>query len=268
MKDTATSLPSTEYLRIFWMLLRRDLKVLKKRIGSMLIDGTILVITLVVIFGSLFPLLGMSQSLIAPIYLGNVVAFTLFFGYSYGLKIVFDLHYNRFIDYQLTLPLPKRWLFAKIISYFIIEALLTTIPLMTLGIMLLGKKFTLVLPNWPLFALMYFSMLLFFSSFFVAISFWYNFFWFMENLWPRRLTLLFFLSTIFTPWHSIYHFSPTTAWVTLLNPLSYITEGLRATLLGSDLYLRPSICFPAIALFIVFNIWVLNLGIKKRLDPV
>ena len=114
----------TNNIAIFLALLTRDLKVLKRRLNSLIIDGLILVSVTVLIFGYLLPLLGMPTTLIAPIFLGNSLSFFLAsLGYNFATRMVYDLKFDRFIDYFLTLPLPKKWLFAYFITSFIIELL-------------------------------------------------------------------------------------------------------------------------------------------------
>src|SRR6266404_1128407 len=126
----------------FRALLARDMKVLKHRLRSLIVDGLTLMFVTVLVFGYLLPLLGMSTQLIAPIFLGNSLSFFLAsLGYNFATRMTYDLKFNRFIDYFLTLPLPKRWLFTYFITSFIIEASIVTLPLITFGIILLGNNF-------------------------------------------------------------------------------------------------------------------------------
>ncbi len=263
-----TGNPFNTNLRIFLALLHRDLLVLKQKWRGMIIDSVVPLVAQVILFGKLFPLLGMPASFIAPLYLGSITGFSFFFGFSLGLRIVFDIQYTRFIDYHMSLPLPKRWLFAQYVTYFMIETAAVTLPLILLGIILLGKSFTIVVTSWPLFFVSYILMLLFFGTFFLALSFHYDFDWFRENLWPRRLTPLFTLSANFFVWKSIYAFSPWISYLFLLNPVTYLAEGLRATLIGGDAFISPSICIPMTCIFITLAVLLLCVGIHKRLDPV
>ena len=116
-------------ISIFFALITRDIKVLRLRLKDLIIDGLILVCVTVLIFGYLLPLLGMPTSLIAPVFLGNSLCFFLAsLGYNFAMRMVYDLKFNRFIDYFLTLPLPKRWLFSYFVASFIIETSIVTWP--------------------------------------------------------------------------------------------------------------------------------------------
>jgi len=158
----------SDNITIFLSLLVRDMKVLKKRIHNVVIDGFILVAITVLVFGSLLPLLGMPTILIAPAFLGNSLSFFLAsLGYNYALRMAYDLKFDRFIDYFLILPLPKRWLFAYYLTSFMIEALIVSLPLVTLGIIVLGNNFGPIHGN----------LLLFYSCISALCFFGHSFFW-------------------------------------------------------------------------------------------
>jgi hypothetical protein len=257
-----------QHLRIFFALLHRDLKMFKQTFRSRFIDSICVLIVEVLLFSNLLPYFGMPREFIAPLYLGAVVGFMFFLGFSQASLLVFDQQYDHFIDYHLTLPLPKRWLFAKYISFFMLESLTITLPLISLGIILLGTNFPMTNPNVWLFGFMYILMILFFTVFFTGTSFYYDADFFHDHIWPRRLSPLFNLSATFFTWKGIYLISPVIAYVLLANPITYLAEGLRATLLNQDDYLSIYLCFGVIAACMPPLFFLLAHGIKKRLDPV
>lgn len=258
----------TTHLRIFCALLHRDFKMFRQTFRRAFIDSLAILFVQLILFGGLLPHFGMPRSFIAPLYLGNVVGFMFHFGYSQAFLLIADLQYSRFIDYHLTLPLPKRWLFAKYITYFMIEAFVVTIPLVSLGIILLGEKFTTTNPSWGLFALMYFCMVFFFTTLFTWIGFHYDYAFFNEHIWPRRLSPLFNFCTVFFTWKSVYALSPAIAYLFLANPVTYVSEGLRAALLDQVHYLPFNLCLCVAFASIIIFIFLLSRAIKKRLDPV
>jgi ABC-2 type transport system permease protein len=259
----------TNNIAIFLALLTRDLKVLKRRLNNLIIDGLILVSVTVLIFGYLLPLLGMPTTLIAPIFLGNSLSFFLAsLGYNFATRMVYDLKFDRFIDYFLTLPLPKRWLFAYFITSFIIESSIVTLPLVTLGIVLLGKNFGPINGNFITFLAVYFLVLLFWALFFLGSSFTCSYQWFKSNMWARRIMPLFVLSSAFFTFKTITTFMPTMSTIMLCNPLTYVVEGLRAALLGGSDYLPLPTCLVGIFIAIILMSLRLHYGIHKQLDPV
>lgn len=249
-------------------LLRRDLKVLSQKLLGTLIDGAILVTTEIMLYAHFLPLMGMPAVNIAPLYIGSVIFILFFLGENTALKQIFDIHNDRFIDYQITLPLGYRALFTYHVISFMIEAFLISIPLFVVGIIMLGQKISLVHAQWPLFIIIYFLSILLFALFFLVTSVIVKLEWFMDNIWPRVLSPLYaFGCTVFI-WHDVYDFSKPLAYACLTNPLTYVSEGLRASLLGGNQFINAWICMVMIMVSIALNIWLLAYGIKKRLDPV
>lgn len=259
----------TQNLSIFSALMARDLRVLRQRLHNIVIDGLILVCVTVLIFGYLLPKLGMPAKLIGPIFLGNSLSFFLAsLGYAFATRMVYDLKFDRFIEYFLTLPLPKRWLFVYFLSSFIIETSIVTLPLVTFGIILLGNNFGPINGSFITFLFIYFLVLLFWALFFLGSSFIFSYQWFKNNLWARRLTPLFMLSPAFFTFKSISLIIPVGAKLMLLNPLTYLIEGLRGALLGGTDYLPLNTCFIGISLTLICMAIRLYHGFHKQLDPV
>lgn len=259
----------THNIAIFWALITRDLKVLKHRLSNLIIDGLILMCVTVLTFGYLLPLLGMPTTLIAPIFLGNSLSFFLAsLGYNFATRMVYDLKFDHFIDYFLTLPLPRRWLFAYFISSFIIESSIVTLPLVTFGIILLGKNFGPINGSFITFLAVYFLVLLFWALFFLGSSFTCSYQWFKNNMWARRIMPLFVLSSAFFTFKTVASIMPIFSTIMLCNPLTYLVEGLRTALLGGTDYLPLTTCVMGIFVAIIVMSFRLHYGIHKHLDPV
>ncbi len=254
--------------RIAFALLKRDMVMLRKKISGMVIDTASVVFTQTIIFGRILPILGMPKAWIAPVYMGVTASFIFFLAFGFGLRNIFDLEYGRTIDYRITLPISKRWLFAQHIAYFVIETLAITIPLLCIGIFFLRDSFADIQPNFLLFALVYLLTLVFEATLFLGMSFQYSFHWFSNNLWPRRLSIMFSFSPFNYPWAKVFTFAPSAAYLMLANPITYICEGFRSTLLGGGSYIAWYWCLLMLCLFQGLAIWLLSCGVQKRLDPV
>jgi ABC-2 type transport system permease protein len=139
---------------------------------------------------------------------------------------------------------------------------------MSFGIILLGNRFSIANANWPCFMLMYLLTLMFFSTAYLLISFSTPFRSFMDNFWPLVGSPLMCSGSIFFTWKKLYAFSPTLGTFLLLNPITFITEGLRAALLGGPDYIALWICMSIITLWIVIMFSALSVSLNKRLDPV
>jgi hypothetical protein len=256
------------YFFTYLALIRRNLIVIRKRLRSACINAGVRVIMDVIEFGGLLPAMGVPLELVGPLFLGSITLQLLFQGMGFGLRVMFDVRFTRFIDYHMTLPLPKRWLFASYVTYFCIEVVIITLPLFTVGILLLGDNFQVIAPHWLLFCIVYLMSLIFFGLLFLGAAFYYQYDWFMQNLWPRRLSLLLLLSPTFFVWHKAFTFSPYAAYAMLAIPITYIAEGLRATLIGGPDYISAYICIGMLSIWIALAIILVQRGVYKRLDPV
>jgi hypothetical protein len=258
----------THNARIFFALLSRDIKLLSTHILSMFIDCIFPLTTQVLTFGYLFPLLGMPSSMIAPIYLGSMLSLFLQMGFTTVMKVAFDLNNNRFIDYQITLPISKRWLFASYITHHMIELALITIPLYVIGILILHNNFDMAQASVCGIICMALLIFVFFATFFNAIAFSFPLQWILENTWPRILVPLWWMSSGLVIWKLVHAWWPLLSYIMLLSPFTYIAEGLRSSLLGNEKFIAWQWCALALVGFIIINIFALKRGVKKRLDPV
>jgi len=136
---------------IFRALIIRDIYVLRHNIVNKIIDACIRLPIEVLNFGYFFPLLGMPQQLIAPLYLGmGFTLFLLFTGYSFSTTIMRLITPGNptILDYELTLPIPKTLIFGKYILSYMIEASIVNLPLISIGIWILRDNFSAIEGSW------------------------------------------------------------------------------------------------------------------------
>ena len=253
---------------IFTALIRRDCYILSKQIKDFLIDGTISVSTKIIVFCYLFPVMGMSKSLVGPMFIGSIVSLLFNINFAQSLRVVFDLKFNQLIYYHLTLPIDLHWLLAQKILSFTINTICITSPIIMGGIILLNSQLTIAYTNIILFLIIYLLTMFFFATFFLTLAFHCQYDWFMNNLWARRLSPLFLLSCILFPWKLLYNFWPNLAYLFLCNPCTYVAEGFRSSLLGSDQFISYTICIPIIMLTLWIAWKTLVFSVKRRLNPV
>ncbi len=255
-------------IRVFWALIRRDLHVVRKRLVSIWIDAIFILVIELILWGSLLPLLGMRNLLITPLFIGVVASQFFFFGLGYSFRVISDLKYSRYIDYQLTLPLTKFWLFASAIVYFMIEVIMVWVPFLIIGLLFLGKNLVIT----PFSILSTFIIFLLGAAltgtFFSACAHYYDYDWFFKNIWPRRLMFVYGFSPFYFLWSNVFDFSPSFAYIMLINPFTYLAEGLRSSLLEGDNFISIIFAIPALTIGLVLSGLFLNRGVYKRLDPV
>jgi ABC-type multidrug transport system permease subunit len=256
----------SDNIRIFGALTRRDLYILSKQIKNFLIDGTVIIATRVVAFCYLFPVMGMSAHFIGPIYIGSIISLFFNINYAQAMRIVFDLKFNRLIDYQLTLPIKHTWLWIQKIVGIALNVACITAPLIGASIFVLSSQIPDMEPNVLAFIIIYILTLFFYATLCLAFAFNYNYDWFMYNIWPRRLTPLFCFGGVLFPWKAVYAFWPSLGIAFLFNPITYVAEGFRSTLLGSDQYISYPICIALLAGWIGIAWCLLLMSIKKRFN--
>lgn len=257
----------TRSVQIMSVLIYRNFTIFSKNIRSIFINALCLTTTEVVLFGYLFPLLGMPSTLIGPIFLSSSSMLMLVFGYSTALQWSVDQEKIRLIDYYLTLPIAKKWLFCSYVINFILESSAVIIPVIFIGLFFLPAisiKFYLL----PLLFLFYMASISFYALFFLACAFSFNRKWFQAHLWPRILSPMYCLSATLFLWHHVYEFWPNLGIFFLLNPVTYVVEGSRALLISPEKFISLPICFAALLLFCGIMVLLCKRGIKKTLDPV
>ena len=259
---------NSHYLQTFAVLLYRDLGPILKHLKSRLIDSAVLVGAQLLAFTQFLPLLGMPRSMIAPAFIGIITQIFFSVGYSLAFKHISDLQHTRFIEYQLSLPLPKKWLFAQYIVICMLELLLVSLPLLVLGLLFLSDLFSLVHIKFFSLLIVYLYSLFFFALLFLYLAYSSNYLWFLDNIWARRLAPLFLLGCGFVSWKLVYAFSPVFGILLLCNPIVYVNEALRSSLLDSTHYLPLWICLAAITFFCVILCILFARAVKNRIDPI
>lgn len=259
---------SFDSLRIFSYLLYRNFLDTKSRLRSLIIDGVILMCVDTFLIAKLFPLFNIPLEFLAPLFVADTFLMLLFIqGDTFCLRMVLDVINNRFIYYNLTLPIHWMWIFTAFCLSFMLETMIISFPLMTIGIGFFSSMVPNISIKWGFFLLHYVVSLLFIATFFLYVTFRYPYSWIENNLWPRRLLPMFCLGAATAPWYKVFDFSPILAYIGLLNPLTYFAEGFRFSLLsGHYLPFSVSVCMLFVASTI--NIILLYRGILKRLDPV
>ncbi len=258
----------TTSMRVFLALLKRTFFVIVPQLKNTLIDGLFLTSIYVLLFGYLYPEMGMRSNFIGPVFIGSILTLLCSLSFSLAVRMVNDLKYQRFIDYLFTLPIAKTWLFGWYVASFLIELVLATAPLLMFGLFLLRNKIDLTHLQLPLFIPIYAASVLFCSICFLAFSILYDYEWFFDNIWPRRLTPCLIASCSMFPWQKVHAFSPLIGKLFLLNPVTYIAEGLRGALFDPALSLSPLVCLGMLCICNGLAVCLLIHSVKKTFNTV
>lgn len=252
---------------IFKVLILRNFRVIFSSCFKAFLNAFSSILFQFLLFAYFLPAMGMSNDLIAPIFIGTFLYALMAIAYGRLVIIAGELQFDGLILYHLTLPFHRNWYIAVSVVSLIIELFVTTIPLLLLGKLLLGDLLSLENFQFFKFFIFYFLVTIFISIFLHFVCYSSSFVWFIDCIWPQCLTPLQVLGCSKYPWYAAYKISPLISQILLLNPITYITEGLRSTILGNVGFISSMICFMVIScLIIVFNI-LLVASFKRRLDP-
>lgn len=254
-----------------YAMIKKDLFLLKQKTVDLIINSTVILSMELIIWCYLYPLLGMPEQFVIPMFVGwPLISIMLNLGFCFSMKYTLGALYTGygFMEFDLTLPLPTTYIIAHYIISFVIEACIATLPLIIIGITIINMLYpTIAISSLALFTCVYIVNIALTGMIFFALSFWYPNQWFENNIWPRRIGPIITFGAIFAPWHQVYAFSKPIGILMLLNPLTYVTEAMRSSLLiNNAMYIPFWICITIIiALYIGIIYWMLK-SIRTKLD--
>ncbi len=257
-------------LTAFRAMLLRDLKVLRKTLGTFAIRTVMQPLMLVFVFTYVFPKIGegiggsaRAQAAFSTLLLAGVVATSMVFQgvQAVALPLVQEFGVTREIDDRVMAPLPV-WAVAveKIVSGAI-QGLLAALVVFPLA---------LFIPATPVHLTVRWGYLLTIAP----IASWVGASLGLvmgTKVDPRQVPLLFsivilpmtFLGAIYYPWSTL---SPITwlKWFVLINPLVYMSEGFRVALTSGVPHMPVPAIYGALVGFASLLTWVGITGFRKR----
>jgi len=255
---------------IFLRFLQRDIYVQKQRIGTFLINygiiyPTIYAFAIGYIMANTY--LGYNSGQGTNLFIGHILIIVVAFANSLNIGLLFDFENQRCIDYQITLLSPRliileRILFASLFTFAI------SIPFFPIASLILGNSFAHATISWPKTFLVLYASSLCCSAYTQFTACVIPNSRKLRSFWMRVNFGLINLGGIFIPWHVMNKFSSVLGYITLLNPLLYITEGLRSAILGLPEFINAWICMSAMLAFSVLFTLLAFHFFKKRIDHV
>ncbi len=253
------------YLKICKELIHEDLLVFKQTFFDKLIDVGIWVALTIGVTSYIMPYFGLLD--FGVFQLGGIIAaIGLFELYASAIEMVSDFEGNRVINYSLTLPIPS-WMaiVSKGAYYFIVYFFLSAFML-PLGKLILWNQLDLTQINYFKFFISMIFQNLFYACFVLwAASIIANMSKF-GSIWARYIFPMWFMGGFQFSWISLNKVSPIISYINLLNPMMYITEAARVSMLGQSGYINFWFCMLSITFFSIICLAVGIRNLKKRLD--
>lgn len=254
------------YLSTIGYLLQTDFKIFKRTISDKLIDLFIWIITMVLVTAYLMPAFGLEKSYSGFMIASLIGSAGLFEFYASVTNLVSDFEGNNITSFYITLPIPSWLIFIKNIIFYACNTAIISI---------------LVLPickiiSWHYLDLSQFNLLKFLLIFLLTNIFYATFtLWTASkvmgiekigSVWMRFVYPLWFLGGFQYSLKVLYDFSPALGYASLINPMIYVMEGIRAAVLGQEGSLNFWICAGMLLLFTILTGWRGIARLKKRLD--
>lgn len=261
----------TRSLVIFLRFLQRDFHVYRKQIKRFLVNFSLL---RPLFFSFSFAyiqanvLFQTQQTKFVTVFLiGNTMLILLVLSSMLAYPLLFDFKQERFIDYQVSMLHPKLMILERILfsSLFCFAVMLPFFPVTKL---ILQSSFDSSHASWPqaLFIL-YLGSLCCCAYHFLAMNI-------MKgpgsivSLWMRINIPMLILGGLLVPLHVIQQLSPLVSFFVHLNPIIYLTEGLRSAILGTPEFLPVSTCAVVLLVFSVLFTLLTFYFFRKKTDHI
>lgn len=252
--------------RVIWVMLKRECIIIKKNARDAIINAILRVLSVYVGVGMLGYLMGFQASISGDVVTGAMISVYMNRGFGISIGDSYDRRFTRYIDYKRLLPLTTRGLLLSHILRYMLTIAVSTIPLFIAARFVLGNQVQFTAINWPAFIFVYVLSLLLLSALFVFFIFIASFDWLRFNLWQRILTPSIALGCNLYSWHKVHAFNPMIARILLLNPVVFLTEGLRTTLLATGTFIPVGYCILGLSCWTILILVIVFGPIAKNID--
>ena len=252
---------------VFFQLIGCDIKDFIRGLRVEFTDTLILFFTNVMALGYLLQQEGAPAGYAAFFVVGAIATFG--FIAIVGKVAVFlaDMEGDKTLFHTLVMPISSSMVF-----YYIATSWAVTSIFLSALLIPVGKLFVFTQWNWEVVSIWKLALMLISSNFFFAFfALWLSSVVKMtslNSLWRRYIAPMWLLGGYTYAWSSMYNLSPTFAYISLVNPMIYVTEGMRAAALGPEGYLPFWLCLPMLWLFTFVCAKVGVKRLKRKLDCV
>jgi ABC-2 type transport system permease protein len=210
--------------------------------------------------------MGMPLSFTAIYLVGSVISCSMFEIQNSTILFISDLEGNNKTSYQLTMPIPSHMIIVKNAILCACKGIIFSSFIIPIGKLFLGSR--IIFPGFSFikFIIIFISIHMMSGALHILTSSITKNLASVGDCWMRFLFPLWFLGGTSFPWHTVYKFSPKIAYLFLLNPVTFASEGIRAVTLGQKEYLSFWLCTTILwTTTIFFGIIAIKM-FKKRLN--
>lgn len=251
--------PTVSTARIFFALLRRDVTVARRELVFFLIRTTIQPILFVIIFGFLLPKMGIVGRNYTTLMLPGIVAISLAMSglMAVTMPMLVDFGQSKEIEDRLLAPIPNEVVALEKIVNGTIQGLLAALFVLPVARLIMGPIKGLTLTNiGPLLVVVllggatFSAMGLVLGTAFPPQQ--------VGMMMSMIVAPMMMFGCAYYPWRGLDAI-PVMKWGVLINPLVYVSEGMRAAITPAT----PHMPLLAIALaLLLMNVLFIFLGLK------
>lgn len=255
-------------LKVFWALWLKEVIVFKKDHMRNQINLLSWLVTLLTPAMFFLPAMGIRHDFALILLPAAIASWGMFEIITNATTLISDILGDRVIEYELVLPISQWAIFAKIALVNAYRAFIVTLLLIPAGMAIIYLGIGLTFSNINLFKTilmilisnLFFGFLgLFTASLMQKISD-------VRNMWMRVLFPMWFIGGLNNSLSAVQKAAPTFAKVLLLNPIIYISEGMRAAMLGQEGYLNYWLCCLVIVILtVIIGVFAVK-RFQKKLD--
>jgi hypothetical protein len=253
----------SDHLFIWWQLVRRGWLVTSQKYREHLINCSVVAGFMALLYGCFLPQMGMSTSLIVPLFIGQAGVLTMSVGFGYCLQVADDLESIGVTQYHCSLPLPQCYVVAAYVVTGATQILAILVPMMTIGLFILRKHAVFGGSILATISMMTLSSFMF-SALVLLVGFYFSFDFLINHVWARLFGILTAFGCFFNTFDSIVPHAPHIALVMRCDPMMYPIEGLRRALLGGESSLSFTTCVGYSFFFCLFFLVGLHFLFRKR----
>jgi ABC-2 type transport system permease protein len=255
--------------RAFWGLFLRDLTVLRRQLGAFVIRTVMNPLMFVFVFTYLFPKIGQGfQSSVgasfATLILPGLLAIGIFIQgiMATALPLSVEIGATREIHDRVMSPLPVSWVAMQKIVFSALQSILAALVIFPLVYFIPVNPVQIHVASWP----MLIAVVLLASLVSGAVGLTIG-----TSVQPQHIALMFgiivvpvtFLGCVYYPWAMMHN----VRWLqilVLINPVVYMSEGLRTTLTPSLPHMPAWVTIIALTISLIVLSWVGMRGFLRR----
>ncbi len=227
---TTDSLAPVAPSRVFIAILLRDLTVARRELPYFLVRTALQPILFVIVFGFLLPKMGMIPPGYSTTMLPGVVALSLTLSaiQSVALPMMQDFGFTKEIEDRLLSPVPIQLVAVEKVVAGVLQGIVAALFVLPVARLIMGPIPGLSFRNAPLLL----AVTVLGGAAFSAMGLYLG-----TGIAPQQIGLMFsvivapmiMFGCTYYPWAGLAHV-PLMKWVVLINPLVYVSEGMRAAL--------------------------------------